>query len=133
MGDFDLSFFSLLLLLFFIFSSFLASFAATFASFSAALTVLASISFLIFSISFLLLPPSLICPSLSYPLPVILAFLNLVSVLCLEHELSTIEGAKFEKGIVGRGEGDGVTFGYCSMLEPAEPWFLKPGDERVSG
>jgi len=133
MGDFDLSFFSLLLLLFFIFSSFLASFAAAFASFSAAFVVLASISFLIFSISFLLLPPSLICPSLSYPLPVILAFLNLVPELCLENELSAIEGATLEKGIVGRGEGDGVTSEYCSMLEPADLWFLKFEDERDSG
>jgi hypothetical protein len=133
MGDFDLSLSSLLLLLFLIFSSFLASFAAAFASFSAAFAVLASISFLIFSISFLLLPPSLICPSLSYPLPVIFAFLNLVPELCLELELSAIEGAMFEKGMVGRGEGDGVTSEYCSMLEPADRWFLNFGDERDSG
>lgn len=66
-GNFNLplSFFSFLLLLFFIFSSFLASFAAAFASFSASFAALASISFLAFSFSFLLFGPTLTYPSLS--------------------------------------------------------------------
>lgn len=123
MGDLDLSFFSFLLLLFFTFSSCLASFLATFASFSAAFIAFASISLLAFAISFLVLPPSLICPSLSYPPPVLFTFfLNLVPELCFEIELSAMEGAAIDGNGNGTGEGDGVMSNdcCCSMLELAE-------------
>ena len=130
MGDFDLSFKSFLLLLLIIFSSFLASFAAAFASFSAAFAVLASIALLIFSISFLVFPPSLTCPSLSYPTPLRFTFLNLAPELSFERELSAIEGATDEKG-KDTGEGDGVVSDCCSMLEPADPWILNFEDERL--